>query len=121
MTGRAGFRLLAAALEPLNELVAQVRTGGGVRQVKERADRAVMRHGRILGGKPVEAVKERLQTQIGPNLFVAGEFVAEDVGIRHEKLLLRPALAMRSRDEKNTITREAGDQQSFSFPAIDFM
>ena len=98
MTGRAGFRLLTTSFESLDELVAKVRTGGGVRQVKERADRAVVRHGRILGGEPVEAVKERLQTQIGPNLFVAGEFVADDVGIRHETLLLRPALAMRSRE-----------------------
>ena len=67
MSGHVGIRrgvlgneALALAFELLNEFVAQVRAGGGVKQVEEGGYAGLMRNGARLLAKPVEALEERL-------------------------------------------------------------
>ena len=79
MSGHVGIRrgvlgneALALAFELLNEFVAQVRAGGGVKQVEEGGYAGLMRNGARLLAKPVEALEERLQPEIRADFSLQG-------------------------------------------------
>ena len=67
----------------LHQIISEVASRRDVGQVKNRADRRLVRYGTVLTAVPVKTLRKRFEPQIEAVLFAAGKFVEKQAGVVH--------------------------------------